>query len=360
MKKRSNRRERNSPPLQSTPINQYKNIEQTKTPTPSIIRLINPANQDESQSLPRLKDNPLNKPALKTRPENFQTNDSRQLTRPVNFSTKAKKKEETSRRSGRLLVYASRTLDWSRSRKRFLLSKVVESLNKGKGRKQVKVEEKLAELVSMEGKTGTRWKIWMMKRKAKLVVEVGWWEITNFIFLHNGRALSRGTRYSGGARGQVSIYLLLREGRPLIFTGNSLRPVLSSRGKIFLSLLFSFFTFLSRLFRVIEPSLEKCRPSSIYFHLFPIYTPNSCAGIRARNWIRSLSNGEEEWRIVRRRIADGNEWNMPEANLSDGSPLFFFSIFFFFMTHLHSYVILRYLNEYTRYLINEIKKGKSD
>lgn len=143
--------------------------------------------------------------------------------------------------------------------------------NKGKGRKQVKVEEKLAELVSMEGKTGTRWKIWMMKRKAKLVVEVGWWEITNFIFLHNGRALSRGTRYSGGARGQVSIYLLLREGRPLIFTGNSLRPVLSSRGKIFLSLLFSFFTFLSRLFRVIEPSLEKCRPSSIYFHLFPIY-----------------------------------------------------------------------------------------
>lgn len=133
MKKRSNRRERNSPPLQSTPINQYKNIEQTKTPTPSIIRLINPANQDESQSLPRLKDNPLNKPALKTRPENFQTNDSRQLTRPVNFSTKAKKKEETSRRSGRLLVYASRTLDWSRSRKRFLLSKVVESLGPQQG-----------------------------------------------------------------------------------------------------------------------------------------------------------------------------------------------------------------------------------
>lgn len=61
--------ETNSFPLQSTPINQYKNIQQTKTPTPSIIRLINPTNQDdESQSLPRLKDNPLNKPPLKTEP----------------------------------------------------------------------------------------------------------------------------------------------------------------------------------------------------------------------------------------------------------------------------------------------------
>lgn len=61
---------------------------------------------------------------------------------------------------------------------------------------------------------------------------------------------------------------------------------------------------------------------------------------------------------MRRRIADGNEWNMPEANLFDGSPLFFFSIFFLFYdtsTFIRNFAISKRIHE-----IPEIKKGKSD
>lgn len=64
---------------------------------------------------------------------------------------------------------------------------------------------------------------------------------------------------------------------------------------------------------------------------------------------------------MRRRIADGNEWNMPEANLFDGWPLFFFSIFllfFFFLRNIYIHgVILQYLNEYSDDREDEIKKG---
>lgn len=99
-------------------------------------------------------------------------------------------------------------------------------------------------------------------------------------------------RYSGGARGQVSIYLLLPS-RGHSFLLEILSPILSSQGT---KSSFSPFPFSRACFAiVIEPSLEKCRPFSIYSHLFRIDRPNSRrAGIRARNWIRSVSNGEQE------------------------------------------------------------------
>lgn len=104
--------------------------------------------------------------------------------------------------------------DWSRSRKRFLLlescwiprSRTRE--REGKRRKGSKVEEKLAELVSMEGKTGTRWKIWPRHDDEK-EGEVGG-RLMRDNKLHLSSQWSRvKPRYSGGARGQVSIYLLL-------------------------------------------------------------------------------------------------------------------------------------------------------